>query len=146
MRARLSLEVTSAKTGDSRHKMEHRRFPLNTRKHFCIMQVTALVGRLPIKIWSLPQNRSSEAIWTWSWATCSGCLCLSNWGWTRWPTKKMQWFCNSSIYHILPDLVQLQGPVQLLLNEERVQKAKLYKAPSTYSVVVQPFFQQPGDE
>lgn len=50
------------------------------------------------------------------------------------------------MYCTLPDPAQLQGPVQLLLNEERVQKAKWYKAPSIYSVVVQPIFQQPGDE
>lgn len=27
-------------------------------------------------------GRSSKAVWTWSWATCCGCLCFSR-GWTR---------------------------------------------------------------
>ena len=36
--------MPSARTGDGGYKLEHGRFQLNTRKHFCAVPVTALDG------------------------------------------------------------------------------------------------------
>ena len=39
----------------------------------------------PGRLWTLHPRRYSKAVWTWSWATCSSCPCLSRGGSTRWP-------------------------------------------------------------
>lgn len=41
------LVVASARTRDNGHKVEYRRFHLNTRKHFCAMQVMEHWHSLP---------------------------------------------------------------------------------------------------
>jgi len=46
-RARLFAVVPSDRTGGSGHKLKHRRFPLNIRKHFFIVRVTKNWHRLP---------------------------------------------------------------------------------------------------
>ena len=46
-RARLCTEVPSARKKGNRHQLEHRRFPLNTRKHFSALSVREYRHRLP---------------------------------------------------------------------------------------------------
>ncbi|KAK4828288.1 hypothetical protein QYF61_024953 [Mycteria americana] len=52
--ARLFSVVPSEKTRDSGHKLKHRRFPLNLRKHFLTVRVTEHCHRLPREDVELP--------------------------------------------------------------------------------------------
>lgn len=51
--------VPNARTRDSRHKLKHRRFPLNLRQHW---------HRLPSEVVESPPWRSLIVVWMWSWA------------------------------------------------------------------------------
>ena len=82
-RARLFPEVPSASTRGHGHKLEHRRFPLNSRQHFCAVQVTEHWHRLPrgCGVSSSEVSRSLLAVglgtllwvallqWGWDWGT-----------------------------------------------------------------------------
>lgn len=71
-----SLVVSSNSTRGYGHKPEHKRFHLNTKKHIIVVWVMEHWKRLSRE--STESQRSSKARWTWCWATCSGCLCLSS--------------------------------------------------------------------
>lgn len=78
-RARLFLVVPCARARGSGHKLEDRRFSLNTVECFFTAGVgsdRALHG-MPEGLCSLHCQRSSEATWTWAWAACSVWSCLS---------------------------------------------------------------------
>ena len=72
--AHLFLEVPSARTRGSGHKLQHRGLPLQARKHFCDVHVVEHCNRLHCEVVESPPWRSSEAAWTL--APCSGCPCL----------------------------------------------------------------------
>lgn len=76
-RARLFVVVPSDRSSSNGHKLGHREFSLNSRKHFSTMRVTEDWNRLPRRWWRLPLWRYSEATWRWSCATCSRGPCLS---------------------------------------------------------------------
>lgn len=69
--SRLLPVVPSARTRGDGHKLEHRRFPLNTNKHFCVVQVPEHWHRLPWESVESPTWRSAETTWIWSWVPCT---------------------------------------------------------------------------
>jgi len=69
--ARCFSVVPSARTRGNRHTLEHRRFALNTRMHFCAVQIMEHWHRFPKEVVGSPPWRFSRAAWRWSWAPCS---------------------------------------------------------------------------
>lgn len=60
--------VPSAGTTGSEDKLEHRKFYMNIRKHFCAVQVMEHWHRLLIDV----EFHYSKAAWMWIGATSSG--------------------------------------------------------------------------
>lgn len=80
-----SSMVPSAGTRGSGEKLEHRKFYLNIRKHFCAVQVLEHWHSLPIDVVESPY---SKAAWMWIGATSSGWPCLSR-AWIRGTQKSL---------------------------------------------------------
>jgi len=76
-RVRVFAVVPSDKTKGNGHKLQHRRFPLNIRKHFFYYEGDRALAQVARRLWSLNSWRYSKVIWRWSWATSSRWPCLS---------------------------------------------------------------------
>ena len=80
-RARLFPVLPSGRTRGNGHKLKHKGFPLNIRKHFCTVQVMEHWHRLPREAVEAPPWRSSKAAWMWA-----GTICLSR-DWAKWTQR-----------------------------------------------------------
>lgn len=76
IRKRLFSVVPSGR----KSKRKHRRFPLNTSKYFCAVQVTEHLYKLPREAVGSPVWGSSYAAWMCSWVCCTEYACWSR-GW-----------------------------------------------------------------
>jgi len=56
--------VPSDRARGNRHKWKHRRFLLNTTKHYFTVMVAQHWHRLPREVWNLYPWRHSKAVWT----------------------------------------------------------------------------------
>ena len=62
------------------HKLEHRRFPLNTRQHFFSLCSLKTGTGCPEELCEPLPWRSPKAAWTWVWAPYCGCPCWAGVG------------------------------------------------------------------
>lgn len=80
---RVFSPVPSARTMDSGHTLEQRRFLLNDGKHCCAVQVVEHWHRLSREVVGFPPRRSQESTWTQSCLPCPVCSCWNR-GWAGW--------------------------------------------------------------
>jgi len=81
--ARLSLVLPSDRTRGTGHKLRHRMFPLNIRKHFFSLRVTEHWSRLTPEVVDFPSLESVKScldvlLGSWLWVAM-----LGQGGWTR---------------------------------------------------------------
>ena len=93
------FSVVPHRTRGNRHKLKHRRFPLNLREHFFTRSTST---GFPERLWSLHPWRYSKPVWTWSWTTGSRWPCLIKGVGPddlqrSLPTSVSLWFCAYSL-------------------------------------------------